>query len=103
MPLIFELYQVYRQRIRQEDLRWHESFEQFYSWGELLVKDFDEVDKYLVDARQLFTNVKDLKELEYNFDLPPESLASVRRFWETQSTPRPAWRASPSTTAQACW
>ena len=49
----------------------------------MLVKDFDEVDKYLVDAQQLFTNIKDLKEIEAFFDLPPENLEHVRRFWET--------------------
>ncbi len=83
MPLVFELYQCYGQVMRKTDPQWHETFEQFYNWGEMLVKDFDEVDKYLVDAKQLFTNIKDLKEIEAFFDLPPENLEHVKRFWET--------------------
>ena len=83
MPLIFELYQVYGQQMKQANPQWHESFEQFYNWGEMLVRDFDEIDKYLVDTQQLFTNIKDLKEIEAAFDLPPENLEHVKRFWQT--------------------
>ena len=83
LPLVFELYQVYGPHMRQVDKTWYESFEQFYNWGEMLVKDFDEIDKYLVDARQLFTNIKDLKEIEQVFSLPEESLEPIRRFWQT--------------------
>ncbi|MEM9987187.1 MAG: hypothetical protein AAF804_19000, partial [Bacteroidota bacterium] len=77
VPLIFELYQVYVTRMRQEDPQWHESFEQFYNWGEMLVKDFDEIDKYMVDAQQLFTNIKDLKEIDLFFNLSEEELAPI--------------------------
>ena len=62
---------------------WHESFEQFYAWGELLLKDFDEVDKYLVDADQLFTNVKDLREIEALFTEPEVIKLYVRLFWSS--------------------
>src|SRR5688572_12677564 len=30
-----------------------ESFDQFYFWGDMLVRDFDEVDKYMVNAELL--------------------------------------------------
>ena len=83
LPLVFELYQVYGPHMQQVDKTWYETFEQFYSWGEMLVKDFDEIDKYLVDARQLFTNIKDLKEIDLIFSLPEESLEPIRRFWQT--------------------
>ena len=50
--------------------------------GEMLLNDFDDVDKYLVDAKQLFTNIKELKEIDEKFlYLTPEQLAAIRRFW----------------------
>ncbi|MEL6733032.1 MAG: PD-(D/E)XK nuclease family protein, partial [Bacteroidota bacterium] len=48
LPLVFELYQVYKTIMRQQQPNWDEPFERFYAWGEMLVKDFDEIDKYLV-------------------------------------------------------
>ncbi|MEL7530702.1 MAG: PD-(D/E)XK nuclease family protein, partial [Bacteroidota bacterium] len=85
LPLVFELYAVYMKRLREEDPEWFEPFERFYPWGEMLVKDFDEVDKYCVDAQQLFTNVKDLKEIELFFNLPEgeEYQQALKRFWNT--------------------
>ena len=83
MPLVFELYQVYMERMRRHDPKWQEPFERFYSWGEMLVKDFDELDKYCVPAEKLFTNIKDLKEIDLFFSLEEEELEPIRRFWET--------------------
>ena len=57
LRLIAELYGVYR-RYHEED------FDRFYFWGEMLLGDFDMIDKYRVDAGQLFRNISDLKELE---------------------------------------
>ncbi|RMG73511.1 MAG: hypothetical protein D6722_03670, partial [Bacteroidetes bacterium] len=82
LRLIFEVYRVYQARMRAEG-KPEERFEQFYAWGEMLVRDFDEVDKYCVDASKLFANVHDLKELEEFFALDGELLKAVRSFWET--------------------
>jgi CRISPR/Cas system-associated exonuclease Cas4 (RecB family) len=53
------LYKVYK-RFLQTD----ETFDQFYFWGELLLRDFDDLDKHLVDAKQLFQNVQGIKSME---------------------------------------
>ena len=43
LRLVAELHKVYT--------RYHEeNFDEFYHWGEVLVSDFDMVDKYMVDA-----------------------------------------------------
>ncbi|HEY5534933.1 MAG TPA: PD-(D/E)XK nuclease family protein [Ignavibacteria bacterium] len=67
--LIFELYKLYNQE---------ESFDKFYSWGEMVLKDFDEVDKYLVTAESLFKKAKDYKEIEEAF--PVEMQEEFKRF-----------------------
>jgi hypothetical protein len=73
ISLNFELYKVF-----QAVTKSRESFDEFYSWGEILLGDFDEIDKYMVDASGLFKNVSELKNLENQFDyltrvLPPLS------------------------------
>lgn len=52
-------------------------------WGEMLLNDFDDVDKSLADARQIFRNIQDLKEIDSAFlYLTPEQVkAIIRRFW----------------------
>lgn len=41
----------------------NESLDKFYYWGEMLVKDFDDIDKNLANAQQLFANIEDLRRL----------------------------------------
>ncbi len=58
-----------------------ESFDNFLFWGEMLLGDFDDVDKYMVDARQLFTNIHDLKEIDDFEYLTEEQMEVIKRFW----------------------
>ena len=77
LRLVAELHKVYRQ--------YHaEDFDKFYHWGEVLLSDFDMVDKYMVDASQLFANISDLKELESDVSyLTAEQIELINRFWRT--------------------
>ena len=70
ITLIFELYQVYKKEKKTE-----ETFDEFYYWGEMLLNDFDDMDKYLVDAASLFRNLLAVKEIEKEFQyLLPEQI-----------------------------
>lgn len=40
------------------------SFDEFLSWGSILLSDFDEIDRYLLDSKEVFKNLADIKELE---------------------------------------
>ncbi|MCK4750104.1 MAG: PD-(D/E)XK nuclease family protein, partial [Bacteroidales bacterium] len=63
-----------------------ESFDAFFFWGEIMLSDFDEVDKYLVNAADIFRNLADLKDLEKSFQyLSPEQIELIQRFWSTFS------------------
>lgn len=80
LRLISELYSVY-------SLHHKEDFDHFYHWGEMLVADFDMVDKYMVDAERLFVNIADIKEIEADLSyLTAEQEEYVRRFWSTLSS-----------------
>ena len=81
LRLVAELYKVYKHHI---DYR-NESFDEFYHWGEILLADFDMIDKYMVNAKQLFTNILDMKELESDLRsyLTEEQIMMINRFWRT--------------------
>lgn len=75
---LFRLFSIYRQLSGSE-----ETFDTFCYWGEILLADFNEVDKYQIDARQLFTNVKELKELDTVFDqFTPNQKLAIQEFWQ---------------------
>ena len=48
--------------------RYAESIDEFVFWGDVILSDFNDVDKYLVDAEQLFTNISDYKQIQDNFN-----------------------------------
>jgi ATP-dependent helicase/nuclease subunit B len=54
-----------------------ENFESFAKWGQLMLQDFNEIDRYLVDAEQLYENLKDIKEIE-NWSLGEENLSEFQ-------------------------
>ena len=83
--LLFELYKVYR-RLKKS----FESFDEFYYWGDMLLNDFDDVDKYLVDAKLLFRNVLDIKNIDQQFgSLTDEQKEIIRRFWTNFNPEKP--------------
>ena len=58
------------------------SFDEFMKWGNILLSDFDEMDRYLLSSKELFRNLKDIKELE-NWSFGKETLSeSQKRFIE---------------------
>lgn len=78
--LLFELYKVYSE-IEKENA---EPFESFYNWGNLMLTDFNEIDRYLVDAKQLFINLKSIQEIEdwsFNDDELSDSQKNFQSFW----------------------
>ena len=60
------------------------SFEEFLGWGNTLLKDFDEIDRYLLDADAVFKNLRSIKELD-NWDVDDDQLSSSQKkfkeFW----------------------
>ena len=79
LSLLFRLYSIYIQQSKSE-----ESFDSFVFWGEMLLSDFDDVDKYRVDAKQLFTNITELKQIDELFNIFTErQVEAIRQFWSS--------------------
>ncbi|MCW0482907.1 PD-(D/E)XK nuclease family protein [Gaoshiqia sediminis] len=77
ISLILRLHRIYR-----EETGHLEELDDFFFWGEILLNDFNDVDKYLLDADDLFQNISDLKEIESRFDyLTPGQKRAIELFW----------------------
>ncbi|WP_117879973.1 PD-(D/E)XK nuclease family protein [Aureibaculum luteum] len=59
--LLFEFYSIYKVSTEAEKV---ESFENFTKWAPLLLQDFNEIDRHLVDAKYLFAYLTDIKRIE---------------------------------------
>jgi ATP-dependent helicase/nuclease subunit B len=53
-----------------------EPFDSFAKWGQLILQDFNEIDRYLADSEQLYENLKDIKVIE-NWSLSEENSRSI--------------------------
>ncbi len=76
VSLLLELYRCYCKVFPG-----HESLDDFIFWGDVLLQDFDDVDKYLVDPAKLFTNVSEFKDMRDGFSyLTENQRAAIERF-----------------------
>jgi CRISPR/Cas system-associated exonuclease Cas4 (RecB family) len=79
LTLIFELYQVYSQ-LQDEP----EDFDRFYFWGELILKDFNDLDQFLADAKAVYRNLAEIKAFESDLSyLSPEQIELIAQFWKS--------------------
>lgn len=72
--LICDLYLAYVQVLGDKA----EPFEAFSKWGNLMLQDFNEADRYLIDTRALYQNLKEIREIE-NWSLSEGSLTSTQQ------------------------
>ena len=62
-----------------------ETLDHFYGWGQLLLADFDDVDKNMVDSKQLFANLSDIHELDDVSYLTDYQKEMIRKFFSNFS------------------
>lgn len=71
---VFELHRT-RPEVKPEAL------DEFIFWGDVILGDFNDVDKYLVNPKQLFANVADFKQLQDTFSyLTPTQRQAIEGF-----------------------
>ncbi|MFI3240696.1 MAG: PD-(D/E)XK nuclease family protein [Bacteroidales bacterium] len=75
IEMLFTLYSEYKNLSEEID-----DFDQFIFWGDMLINDFNDVDKYMADAKLLFSNVKELKEISTSY-LSKEQIEIINKFW----------------------
>lgn len=78
VTLLYHLYLSYKDAVPNSD----DTFDTFIHWGDVLLNDFDDIDKYFVDAGKIFANIKDLNEIGdlYSY-LSEQQRDAVASFW----------------------
>jgi len=61
ITLIFEFYTIYQKTTPKDKI---EPFDDFSKWGPLLLQDFNEIDRHLIDPSYIFSYLTDVKRLE---------------------------------------
>jgi len=63
--LLFLFYHVYVSYDQDKS----ESFDEFLKWGKIILADFDEIDRYHIEPKDIFKDLKDIKDIDnWSFD-----------------------------------
>jgi len=60
--LLFEFYTTYSQLTKKEHL---DSFESFSKWAQILLQDFNEIDRYLIPQEKIFNYLSAIQDLKH--------------------------------------
>ena len=78
LTLVFELYEQYRTLQKEA-----EPFDRFFHWGELILKDFNDLDQFLAPVKQVYAHLAEIKEFESDLSfLTEEQWALIAQFWK---------------------
>ncbi len=84
LSLLFELHRSYIDVKNKQETTF--TFDRFYHLGEIILNDLNEIDSYLVDVNQLFSNLSDLKQIDTRFDFFTEEQKQIlKNFWKNFS------------------
>lgn len=95
IELLLDLYNEYKKIIGSEC----EPFDEFSFWGDVILNDFNDIDLYLIESQQLFSNLKEYKEIgtdyldseqkealkEYFGESAVHQSHNLERFWKHSS------------------
>ena len=82
---LFEFYRTYSSIIPEDQ---KESFESFSKWAQILLHDFNEIDRYKIDVEQLFSNLSNIKQIETwsPNEEPTDLIKNYLSFWKNSYT-----------------
>ena len=82
--LICLLYECFK-KITDPENKSEETLDHFYGWGQLLISDFDDIDKNLAQAHDVFRNLRDYHEYDELTYLSAEQKELLKRFFDNFS------------------
>ena len=76
IQLVCELYESFKKYTGTS-----ETLDQFFGWGQVLLSDFDDIDKCMADAEKVFRNLRDLHEFDNIDYLNDDQKKILKRFF----------------------
>lgn len=81
--LVFQFYESYLENTPKGDI---EPFDKFSKWGQILIQDFNEIDRYLIEPKQVFEYLSAIKEIEHQHwsldENPTTQIKNYLVFWK---------------------
>ncbi|WHT37676.1 hypothetical protein QNH98_10835 [Myroides sp. mNGS23_01] len=81
IELLFEFYLVYKQLLQDKA----EDFDYFVNWARMLLQDFNEVDRYLLNPQHVFSYLKDIEDINHwavDVNQQTDIVKNYLQFWE---------------------
>ncbi|WP_397364034.1 PD-(D/E)XK nuclease family protein [Olleya sp. R77988] len=78
--LLFQFYNTYLELTPKKE---REGFDSFSKWAQIILQDFNEIDRYIIPQKKIFDYLKAIKDLEH-WSLQPnktEVVTSYLKFW----------------------
>lgn len=92
VDLLLHLYQVHK-TIEQSNFQ---DFDEFIGWGSILIQDFNELDRHLIDAEELYDFLNEARAIE-RWELDQDQLTEIQdnylKFWSSLKTYYSAFKA----------
>lgn len=79
--LLFKLYKSYKSLTKESEV---EPFESFSKWAQILLQDFNEIDRYLIEPEKIFDYLSAIKELDH-WSLESQQTELIKthlKFWK---------------------
>ncbi len=87
LVLMLELFKAFKLVFAESKYFSDYNFDKFYGIGEIILKDFNEIDNYLIDIDKIFINIYDYENINYAKDyLTEEQIATIQEFFSHFST-----------------
>ena len=84
---IVTMHDIFCQSLQEEkEVEQLYSLDKFWSWGEIILADFDDIDKHQADAKAIFANVYELMQLEKADYLTEEQKSTLQHFFQNFSS-----------------
>ena len=79
--LLFEFYTIYKELTPKEE---QESFDSFSKWAQILLQDFNEIDRYLISHKEIFNYLSAIQRIQqWSPDKEPSDLLNnYLKFWD---------------------
>ena len=80
--LLFEFYNVYQNNNSKENI---DSFDTFSKWAQILLQDFNEIDRYLIPQEQIFSYLSAIQDINH-WSLEDNETPLIKKyltFWKT--------------------
>jgi len=82
IEVLFNFYEVYKVLTPKENIQ---DFETFSNWAKMLLVDFNEIDRYLLNPNHVFSYLKDIEDIKHwavDIEKRTEMIQKYLNFWE---------------------